>query len=387
MSEPEQTGPAIRVLHLIKGLGRGGAETLLLETRRAARPSRLTHSYGYLLPAKDALVRPLRELGSEVTCFSMGSTLSLPSTVLRLARYLRRSSTRLVHAHLPLAGVVARLAGRLAGAPVLYTEHNLHERYHPLTRLLNLWTWPLQRRVVAVSAQVRDSIHRHAGSRVPVEVVHNGIDVDRYRTEPRERDRIRSELGIGDTDFVVGTTAVFRPQKRLEDWLSAARLLSGRHRSLRFLLVGDGPSRSRLERRAAELTLGDRIEWVGLQEDVRPCLAAMDLYLSSSEFEGLPVAMLEAMALELPVIATSVGGVPEVVVPGQTGLLVPPRQPELLAEAVDGLVGDRTLRRRMGRAGRRRVVERFEIRRMARRLEEIYSESLSSDEEPEAAVR
>ena len=368
------------VLHLIKGLGRGGAEMLLLETRRAARPTPFLHTYGYLLPAKDDLAEPLRDLGSEVLCFSTRSALTLPSTVLRLARYLRDSDTALVHAHLPISGVVARLAGRLAGVPVLYTEHNLHERYHPLTRRLNLWTWHLQERALAVSHQVRDSVIRHAGERIPHEVVWNGIPVDRYQPDPSERRSMRRRLGIPETAPVVGTTAVFRPQKRLEDWLRAAAELVARRPDIRFLLVGEGPQRPKLERIAADLNLEETLHWAGLQEDVRPWLAAMDVYLQSSEYEGLPVALLEAMASELPVVATRVGGVPEVVVDGETGFLVPARQPGKLVEGVEPLLADGELRRRLGGAARRRVCEHFDITRMERRLQAIYTEILGGEE-------
>lgn len=347
---------------------------LLLETRRAARPAPFVHTYGYLVPAKDALAQPLRALGSEVTCFALRSTLGLPWTVLRLARYLRRSRTDLIHAHLPISGVVARLAARLAGIPVLYTEHNLQERYHPLTRRLNLWTWRLQARVLTVSHSVRDSVIRHAGERIPLEVLWNGIPVDRYRPEETDRDGMRRRLGNPETAVVIGTTAVFRPQKRLEDWLQAAALVRSHHPEARFLLVGDGPLRSELEQLADELGLGDALSWAGLQEDVRPWLAAMDVYLQSSDYEGLPVALLEAMAFELPVVATAVGGVPEVVVDGETGRLVPPRQPAALAEATRTLLMDGAIRRRMGREGRRRVCEHFDVVRMQRRLEAVYLE-------------
>jgi glycosyltransferase involved in cell wall biosynthesis len=369
----ERAGPETRLLHLIKGLGRGGAEMLLLETRRVARTAPFVHTYGYLLPAKDALVRPLRELGSEVTCFPMRSALSLPATVLGLTRYLRRSRTHLVHAHLPVAGVVARLAGRLARVPVLYTEHNLHERYHPLTRRLNLWTWGLQERVLAVSQPVGESIVGHAGDRVPVEVVRNGIPTDRYRPDPAGRTRMRHRLEIPETAPLIGTTAVFRPQKRLGDWLRVGALLRSLHPEVRFLLVGDGPLRPELERLAGKLGFGDALRWAGLQEDVRPWLAAMDVYVQSSDYEGLPVGLLEAMATGLPVVATAVGGVPEVVTEA-TGRLVPPRRPAALAEATAALLTDVEARRRMGQEGRRRVREHFDVRRMQRRLEEIYLE-------------
>lgn len=383
MAEAPRT--KIRVFHLIKGLGRGGAEMLLLEGRRAGTSGaggaeRFLYGYGYLLPWKDALVDPLRRTGAEVVCFGPSSSLLLPWTVWKVIRFLRRWQADLVHAHLPVAGVVARLATRIAGIPLVYTEHNLHERYHPLTRRLNLWTWPFQERVVAVSGQVRESIFRHAEDRVPVEVVRNGIPLGRFRPDPQIRRRRRQELGIPDDAVVVGTTAVFRPQKRLEDWLRAARALVERNREtgqrIRFLLVGDGPLRASLERQADESGLGEHVLWVGLRDDVRPDLAAMDVYLSSSDFEGLPLALLEAMALELPAVATAVGGVPEVVVPEETGVLVAPQQPDDLAEAVQRLIESPELRRRMGCKGRRRVETSFGIDRMTRRLEAIYCELL-----------
>lgn len=369
------TRDAIRVLHLIKGLGRGGAEMLLLETRRAAEDARLVHAYGYLLPHKSALVEPLQQAGSEVTCFPMASSGSFPLCILRLARFVRRRRIDLIHAHLPVAGIAARLAGRWTTTPVVYTEHNLHERYHPVTRRLNLWTWTLQRRVLAVSQQVRASILRHVGSRVPVEVLWNGIPVERYRRLEEERARCRARLGVPDDAPLIGTTAVFRPQKRLDDWLRAAAEIRSHHPAARFLLVGDGPLRAKLELTAQALELGGSLHWAGLQSDVRPWLAAMDLYLQSSDYEGLPVALLEAMAMELPVVASTVGGVPEAVLAGETGLLVPPRQPEALAAAARSLLDQPEARDRLGRQGRRRVCQCFDVQRMQERLEAIYRET------------
>jgi glycosyltransferase involved in cell wall biosynthesis len=363
---------SLRVFHLIKGLGRGGAEMLLLETQRATPPSRVTYGYGYLLPWKDALAEPLRMAGGEVVCFPHPTAASLPRAVWQVARHLEAFRADLLHCHLPVTGVVGRLAGRLAGVPVVYTEHNLHERYHPLTRRLNLWTWGLQERVVAVSGEVRDSALRHAGERVLVEVILNGVPVDRFRPDSEARARLRRELGIAPQAPVVGTVAVFRPQKRLHDWLEAARRIREAHGEARFLLVGDGPLRGELEERARQLGLGDAVLFPGLQEEVRPYLGAMDLFLQSSDFEGLPVALLEALAMELPVVATAVGGVPEVVEPGVSGILVPPGQPEDLAEAVVDLLARPERARALGAAGHARVVERFSMERMLLSLEALY---------------
>lgn len=341
-------------------------------------PSGLHHGVGYFLPRKDHLAGELEDLGATVTCFGTRSSPALLLSVPRVAAWLRRERPDLLHAHLPLAGVVGRLAGRWAGVPVVYTEHNLQERYHPWTRRLNAWTWGLQDRVIAVSGQVADSVARSVGSRIPVQVVQNGIAVERFRPDPELRRRCREELGIPPGAPVVGTVAVFRRQKRLDRWLQAAADLRAAGSEAWFLLVGDGPLRRDLEAEAERLGLGGVTVWPGLSRDVRPHLAAMDVYSMSSSFEGLPLALLEAMAMELPVVATAVGGIPEVVVEGETGRLVPSDTPEELAGAVRSLLEDRQLRRRMGRAGRERVEERFSMTRMSREVHAVYRRALST---------
>lgn len=368
---------AERIAHLIKGLGRGGAETLLPDLIRQGPPGS-RYAVGYFLPWKDALVEELRRVGATVTCFETRSNAAMLMTIFRVVRWLRREKADLVHAHLPLAGVVGRLAGRLAGVPVVYTEHNLQERYHPWTRRLNAWTWRLQDRVIAVSDEVAQSIDRHLGSRVPVDVVLNGIAVERFRPDPEARRRVRRELGIPpDVPVVVGTVAVFRSQKRLDVWLRVAAELHSAGSPARFLLVGDGPLRRKLEATAEELGIAEVVTWTGLCSDVRPYLAAMDVYLMSSAFEGLPLALLEAMAMELPVAATAVGGIPEVVVEGETGHLVAPEHPLRLATPVTALLEDEPRRRRFGRAGRARVEGLFGTARMAQEIEAIYNQVLA----------
>lgn len=368
----------MRIAHLIKGLGRGGAETLLPGLLRYGSPDTRV-SVGYFLPWKDALAEELEDAGASVTCFETRSNLSILWSVRRVAAWLRRERVDLLHAHLPLAGVVGRLAGRWAGVPVVYTEHNLQERYHPATRRLNAWTWRLQDRVVAVSGEVAQSIDRHLGARVPVDVVQNGIPVDRFRPDPDAGRRMRRDLGIPEDSPVLGTVAVFRTQKRLDAWLRVAAEIRADDPSVRCLLVGDGPLRAELETAARELGLTDAVAWPGLRSDVRPYLAAMDVYLMSSAFEGLPLALLEAMAMELPVVATAVGGIPEVVVEGETGHLIDPDHPDRLAPPTAALLTDAERRRRMGRAGRDRVESRFGMARMAREIEQIYRRVLARD--------
>ena len=368
--------PAFRVAHLIKGLGRGGAERLIPQTLRAGSDA-FEYSVGDFLPWKDALAGEVEAAGARVHCFGTRTHAGLLASVPKVAAWLRDEGVDLVHAHLPLAGVVARMAGRLAGVPVIYTEHNLQERYHPLTRRANALTWRWQSRVVAVSGEVAGSIERHLerhGPRVPVRVVLNGIEVDRPAPDPARVSSLRRALDLPSEAPVVGTVAVLRRQKRLDLWLEAARRLLAGRSDIRFVIVGDGPLRRELEAETERLGLSSTVRFAGLQEDVAPYLALFDLFLISSEFEGLPLALLEAMAAGVPVVATAVGGIPEAIAADREGLLVPFGHPGALADAVGPLLDDPSRRSRLVRAARERVARDFSVERMARELEALYAE-------------
>jgi glycosyltransferase involved in cell wall biosynthesis len=362
----------IRVFHLIKSLGRGGAEMLLAEGLRVADRTRFVYGYGYFLPWKDAMVDGLESQSAEVTCFSARSNPAILLAARRVARYLKTWRADLVHCHLPVAGVAGRLAGKLAGIPVVYTEHNRMEQYHPVTRRLNLVTWGWQQQVIAVSGGVADSIRTHAGSRVPVTVVLNGIDVDSFRRERADPQAVRRRFGISGNVPVVGTVAVFRAEKRLHDWLEAARRIRDRYPDIHFVLVGDGLLREELASHAVRLNLDGVVHFAGLQQDVRPYLAAMDVYMISSLFEGLPLALLEAMAMGCAVVSTAIGGIPEAIHDGENGFLVEPGNPEALAAVTGRMLSSPETLRRCGDAARVTVEERFSMRRMARELEAMY---------------
>ncbi len=366
----------MRVLHLIKSLGRGGAEVLLAEGLAVANRAEFDFSYAYFLPWKDALVEELRGQRAEVTCFSAASNGAMLASTRRVALHLREHEVDLVHAHLPMAGVVARLAGRMAGVPVVYTEHNLQERYRAATRLLNRWSWTWQERAIAVSAEVAESIAKNIGERVPVQTVLNGVNVDKFRRSGETGDRLREGLRIPAGVPVVGSIAVFRKQKRLDHWLQVARRVADRVPAVQFLLVGEGPERERVERSIGELGLADRVHLPGLQEDVLPYLAVMDVYLMTSEFEGLPIALLEAMAMETAPVVTAVGGIPEVICSERNGLLRKFADVEGLADDVVRLAEDRSLRNELARAARETVVKDFSMQRMQGELEDVYRQVL-----------
>jgi glycosyltransferase involved in cell wall biosynthesis len=347
---------------------------LLQEGLRFADRQRFDYQFGYFFPWKNALVAGLVAQGAGVTCFEAHTNLGILLSARRVAAHLRRSRVDLLHCHMPLAGSVGRMAARLAGVPVVYTEHNTLERYHPLTRRLNLASWSWQERVIAVSSEVAASIRRHTRSKVRVDVVPNGIDTGRFIRNQASGASLRCSLGIPLDVPVVGTVAVFRVQKRLEHWLDAARRLHQSFPEMHFVLVGDGPLRPRIESLADSLGLRSCVHFTGLQEDVRPYLSATDLYLMSSIFEGLPVALLEAMAMECAIVSTAVGGIPEVIRRGENGLLVEPDRPDLLAAAVARLLSEPAEVRSYGRAARETVCNQFGVDRMVAEVEAKYVE-------------
>jgi glycosyltransferase involved in cell wall biosynthesis len=365
----------LRVFHLIKGLGRGGAETLLADGPQHSRGTRFEYGFGYFLPHKSALVKAIEERCGHVICFDAVNPLAMLARVPRIARHLTEWRADLVHCHLPLASVVGRLAGELAHVPVISTEHNLIERYHPATRMATLSTWDMQRHVIAVSSEVASSVARHTTGRVPVGVVHNGISLERFDRKRLDALSIRNELGIPPHAFVVGAVAVFRIQKRLDLWLEVAERLLRTVPHARFLLVGAGPLSSEVEQRITARGLGQHVLLPGLKEDVRPFLAAMDVFLSSSDFEGLPLALLEAMAMEVIPVATAVGGIPEVIVDGECGYMVRKGDVDGLVRATaDVAAMDSNRRAEMARAARHRIEERFSMQRMMQDLEKLYAE-------------
>ncbi len=184
---------------------------------------------------------------------------------------------------------------------------------------------------------------------------------------------------------MIGTVAVFRRQKRLGDWVRAFKAAHETHPDVHGLAVGDGPLRDEFHQRIEAEGMADKIHLTGIQEEVSDYLSAMDIFLMSSQFEGLPIALLEAMAMELPVVATSVGGIPEVLTNGGAGFLVPWGEPERLAECLCRVLDDSALRSAMGRAARKRVEESFSIDRMVDELQGIYEELVSQPVHASAA--
>ena len=364
-----------RVLVMIKGLGRGGAEQLLASAAPYLDRSRFQYEFAYLLPWKDALVAELKGQGFAVTLLGDGRG---TGWALHLRSLVGAHGIDLVHAHLPYAAIGARVALAGPGGPrLVYTEHNLWQSYKPPTYWANLLTFARSDHVFAVSDVVRASIRYPEGLRwrrmPPVETLYHGLDPAAMQRPPA--DGAREELGIPSQAPVVGTVANFRHTKGHGYLLQAASLVRRTVPDVRFLLVGQGPLEAEVRSDAERLGLGETVIFAGFREDVPRLTAAIDVFALSSLHEGLSIALLEAMALAKPPVVTRVGGLPELVQDRRHGLLVPPADPGALAAGILTLLEDPDLRARMGQAAQRRAAD-FDIRSAVSRMEEVYTELL-----------
>lgn len=305
--------------------------------------------------------------------------------VLRLAAYLRRTRYDVVHTHNSKAGFVGRLAARLAGAPcVVHTVHGFafHDQEPPLRRALFR---TLERRaarwchhMIFISNPLAEWAGRE-GIRCPGghSVIPSGIELDRFApAADAERAAQRRRFGIAEDAPVVGIVSKLWPGKGHDVLLEALPAVRAAVPGAVLLVVGEGELRPALERRARELGVADAVVFAGFLHDVRPACAAMDLSVLPSLFEGMGRVLLEAMAMGLPVVASDVGGIPDVVVHGGTGLLVPPGDRLALTNAICDILMDKDRAARMGAAGRSRVDHRFGARAMAESIERVYRDLL-----------
>jgi glycosyltransferase involved in cell wall biosynthesis/predicted N-acetyltransferase YhbS len=364
---------AVRVLWVIKGLGPGGAEHLLTETAGTIDPARAEVTCAYVLPSKDHLVEGLERAGVRTVCVGPtaqgGRDIRWP---FRLARLVRSGDWDVVHMHSPLPASVARVAAwsvRGSRPQVLTTEHNAWGTFQWGTRLLNRLTIRRDRTVFAVSDEVLESIK--GSTRKRAVTLRHGIDIGKAAAFARDRDEVRAELGIRPDEIVIGIVANFRPQKDYPSLVRAARLLLDSGTAARWVVVGQGPLEAEIRSLAATSGLTDAMLFTGFRPDAKRVMSGFDVFTLSSVFEGLPVALMEACALGLPVAATAVGGVAESLRDGVDALLVPPGDPAALADAWRRLVDDPVLRSQFAAAAQSKATE-FDADRVTETLMVAY---------------
>ena len=365
-------GPAIHAILLTRGLEDDRFTSVLVTGLEGPHEGTMRG----LATAHGVRPRIIEELGREVSPAN-----DLRAT-LRMYRLIRRSRPHIVHTHMAKAGTAGRLAARLAGVPIVvhtFHGHTFHSYFGraktalflQIERTLARWT----DRIVAVGEDQRRELAAYGVAPAgKIAVIPLGLEIEALLDAERERGKLKAELGLNGSSRLVGIVARLVPIKAHEVFLRAAARVRESEPNSYFLVIGDGERRAELQGIAAELGLGGAVRFLGWRDDMKQVYADLDVVTLSSNNEGSPVALIEAMAAARPVVATDVGGVGEVVRAGETGLLVPPRDPDALAGGILDLLRAPERAEAFGRAGRARVYPRHAASRLVGDVRGLYLE-------------
>lgn len=361
-----------RILWVCKGLDEGGVETLLVELARQHILRRYSLHVAHVLTSRDQLAPQLKALGVEV--HDLGGTRTMdPRWVLKLSVLLSRLAFPVVHSHSPLPAAACRVLARVtAGRPAtLTTEHGVRSLYHPATRLLNDTTAHLDTQRIAVSRAAARQETRW--DRRPIEVLYHGVGREGEGSAPPG---LRATLGVQQDDLLVIAIANLRPEKNLQLLIRAFASAASGDPHARLSIIGEGSQRPMLEAVINELGAGDKVTLHGRLSKARRFLRVADLAALSSTSEALPVFLLECLQAGLPVVATQVGGVEEIIIDGHNGFLTTSGDVTGFSARLSILLRDPLLRRTMSEASVR-MSQQFSIEVAGERMHEIYRQIIT----------
>jgi glycosyltransferase involved in cell wall biosynthesis len=362
----------LRIDYFIDHLKVGGAQRHLLELFASLDRRRFALQVT-VAKAEGPLVAAVERLGIPVRDFGVGASLARPGTLARLlatARRLRAERVHVVHGYLYAGNLLGMLAGRLAGVPIRLASKRSLDRYPRRSQLLatRLANACADRVLCNADEVTRFVLAEERPNPAQLTMIPNGIRI------PQPPPPVERPAGLPPKARVVGLVGRLGWKKAYPDLLQAAVRVRATHPDVEFVIVGDGPLRGEIAAEAARLGLGGHVHLLGELSPVAPLLRGFDVFVISSIIEGMPNALLEALALERPVVATRVGGIPEIVTHGESGLLVPPAEPAALADAIVRLLDDPRLAASCGAAGRRTVEARYSLDAMAARFTALYEE-------------
>ena len=373
-------GSRIRVLELrsVRGTGGGPEKTIMLGAERA-NLDRFEVLVCYIRDRRDEEFQPAeraRQMGIRYVEVHEGHSLD-PSIWPALRRIVSEECIDIVHAHEYKTDLVAWLLARRTGIVPLATAHgwtgqSRRERlvYYPADKRI-LGRFP---KVIAVSTDIRDDLVRHGADPDRVMVILNAIDPRQFCRDPAREAGARERLGFAPDDLVLGAVGRLERQKRFDLLIEAVKPLSAAHPRLRLAIAGDGSLRGELQAQVTRLGLTDVCRFLGHCTDIVELHHGFDLFVQSSEYEGTPNAVLEAMAMETPLVATDAGGTREIAWPGVHGLVVPIRDVPALQQAIGEAVGDVAAARARAKVARERVETELSFETRTRRLESVYEE-------------
>lgn len=372
-----------KITHVIDSLGPGGAERLLVAY--APRLAKLGFDVdvvvlhdkqgNFMLPA-------LVEAGIPVTHLPVDRLRRLDQ-IANFHREMRRSAPDLIHAHLEFASILSSVNGWLTGTPVVATLHTLDAP--ALGNRRDTRRWLMYRtlasfadRVICLTRANAEIAQRTGLGRAQIMVLPNGVEADDFDAPPKtSRAALRQQLGIPETAPLAVAVCVLRPEKALDRLLMAFPEVVRALPDAQLLIVGDGPMMAPLKALAAQGGLAAKVHFAGYRKDVADVMRAADVFVLPTIFDAQPTVIMEAMAARLPVVATTIAGIPDMVEDGVFGTLVPPDDVPALATALTDLLADPARGRQMGEAGRERVVAEFSIDRQIARLGALYDDLIA----------
>ncbi len=380
----------IRVLHVITRLERGGAPAVLLEVLRRCDTSQFEHhiAAGLSQVPEDDMISFAKDTGFRVVVipslirdihpfFDIHALLKLYFLILR-GRY------DIVHCHTSKGGFIGRLAARLANVKcIIYSPHgDIFEGYFgKIKTRFFIWLERFSARftdkiITLTKSGIEPYIKAGIGQKSQFDYIYNGIDVESLRKRKVGRIQKRQEIGVEDDCFLIVTAGRLVPVKGYTYLVAALAQVITEIPNIRLVFLGDGELRGELLGQVKTLGLEKQVLFLGMRSDVPEIISCSDLFVLPSINEGFGVVLLEAMAMKCPIVATNVGGVPEVVLDGETGILVPPGDPVQLARGIIRLLKDRSLAFQMAECGYQRLEDCFDIRETVSKTEHLYKELL-----------
>lgn len=373
---------ALHIAHAVLSLDTGGLERIVVDLVRYGR--RRGHRVSVIcIERSGTLAAQAEALGATIVTIGKSAGVQL-STVKRVGAVLQDLRPDVLHTHQVGALFYAGRPAYQLGIPVVvHTEHinNIRKAGQGLVRRLKmtwLWWWAARyaRKFFCVSRDISDEMDaRRIVPKSKLSVVLNGINTEPF-LQPIDRDNIRLSLGIPADAAVIGTLGRLNEVKRQDLLLRAFARIARRNPCLRLLLVGDGPQRSHLAALSQQLGIESAVCFAGYQAKPEQFLRVMDVFALTSRMEGLPLAILEAWAAGLPVVASAVGGVPDLIEDNRNGILFPSGDEDVLTEVLSGVLGDPVRARALGDAGREEVTRRYDLQRMADDYERHYRDLL-----------
>ncbi|MGY8732816.1 MAG: glycosyltransferase [Pirellulales bacterium] len=360
----------IKVLHLVTSLEVGGAQHGMLLGLPRFDSDQYEHIVCSIMDRMQ-MASQFREAGVEVRSLGLSRKTDI-GVVLRLRALLKEIRPDVLHTYLLHGNILGRLIGRLVGVPVIIGSERTIGQARKWGRLATRLTNPLTDAVEVNSEIGGRAIERDLG--VPsekIELVRSGLDLSVFSSASR-RDELRSEFGVTADQHLIVYMGRLRTVKGVEFGIRAFATALEQLPNIRMVLTGEGDQRNFLSSLVSKLGISEQVEFLGVRNDVPELLGAADSVLMPSLTEGFPRTAIEAMAAGKPVIATNVGGTPEAIIDGETGILVPARDSDALASAIVRLVGDSDLQARLGAAGRERAAQNYSVDKYVSRLDEMY---------------